>query len=103
MQGMKIYPIQGDSPFPSMGIGNYFLKILAPTSKEVDKFVNTPLVSSSLNEEENGNLPSANYLSTLIKIFSNEDWFALLTSDVSSEVLLSIGLDKSVKRQYKVD
>jgi beta-lactamase superfamily II metal-dependent hydrolase len=81
----EVNNVEGASIRPTIQLNQHLkLDFLAPTSRERNKFLygNDPKV----NDEEPGNAPKANWLSTIIKIFFN-DSFILLTSDVNSNVL----------------
>jgi beta-lactamase superfamily II metal-dependent hydrolase len=75
-----------------IGLNNHIrLKFLSPSPHECDNFVkNVPL----FHEEDGHNNPNSNWLSTVIKIYS-EKWFILLTSDVDKSVLVRIGTKHS--------
>lgn len=61
------------------------LKILSPTSTELDEYV--ARAKEKFDEEEPGNKPHGNWLSTFIKIYG-KGWYILLTSDVDKSVLV---------------
>jgi len=83
--GMYFSQIQAETPTSEIILGtNYKLKILAPTSKAFDYYAKNHVIQPI--EEETGNNPSANWLSTIIKIHC-DDWFILLTSDVEESIL----------------
>ena len=65
------------------------LKFLAPSVVEFDNYIsNVPTFS---DEEDANNKANANWLSTVIKIYS-EDWWILLTSDCEKRVLKRLGI-----------
>ncbi len=99
--GMKTSFVQGESLNPPIKIGNnYFFELLGPTAVELDKFITTKVVGIN-NEEEKGNNPSANWLSSLIKIYTDDTWYILLTADVNPELLLVYGHDKDKTGIFK--
>lgn len=63
------------------------LKFLSPSTIEFDNFINNVQL---FHDEDGHNNPNANWLSTFIKIYS-DDWYILLTSDVDKTVLLRVG------------
>ncbi|MGB3851343.1 MAG: hypothetical protein WA958_15340 [Tunicatimonas sp.] len=54
------------------------MKCLSPSEREYDDFISSE--NYKYNEEETGNVPKANKLSTLLKI-EGQGWYILLTSD----------------------
>ena len=67
------------------------LKFLSPSPLECDNYVShVPLY----HEEDGNNNPNANWLSTFIKVYS-DNWFILLTADVDKTVLLRLGTKHS--------
>ncbi len=85
--GMKRHSIQADMIFSDFSLNDeYSIKLIAPTSKHLDNyaknFVTPPF------EEESGNKPCANWLATVIKIYSKtHDGFILLTSDANKDTM----------------
>lgn len=84
---MSCHPLQANMITGDISLGDeYSIKIIAPTSSHLDSyarnFMNTP------NEEEVGNNPSANWLATVLKIYSNKyNTYILLTSDAFSDTM----------------
>lgn len=88
---IKMAWIDGNSPTRKVSlIGNYYLEFLSPTRKEYDNYVQR---TSLANEEEAGNNPNANWLSTIMLI-GNDDHYGLFTSDTETYPL------KRVDREY---
>jgi len=67
--------------------GDIKLTFLSPTSIETDKYIRGE--SFYHNEEENGSHPNSNWLSSIIRIGTDE-WYALLTSDAQKYSLKRI-------------
>lgn len=67
------------------------LKFLAPSTSEFDKYNTQQRVFS--DEENPQNNAGANWLSTVIKIYSSS-WYLLLTSDCEKSVLKFLGIKK---------
>lgn len=66
------------------------LEFLAPSSVEYERFLSkTPL----FDEEGPHNNAQANWLSTIVKIYTS-DWYILLTSDSTLETLKRVGIQK---------
>ncbi len=94
--GMNRHPIQADLIFNDITLNDeYSIKLIAPTSKHLDNyaknFIEPPF------EEEAGNKPCANWLATVIKIYSNKhDGYILLTSDSNKEAMFYKETDPDV-------
>lgn len=99
--GLRHHPIHGESAFLPIEIGDHFkLKILSPISESIDKFVNERIITA--HEEESGNHPSANWLSTLLKIYTDDSWFILLTSDIPVDTFVYYGTRKNVRKNSAI-
>jgi len=85
--GMKSHQIQAEMIFNDFSLDDeYFIKIIAPTSKHLDNYAKN--FTEPPFEEEAGNRPSANWLATVIKIYSNKhDGYILLSSDSNKEAM----------------
>jgi len=86
----------GANPAYSLISKRLFLQFLAPSFKEFTSFIKMEPFFKYANPDEDiesldGN---ANWISTVIKIYSN-DWYLLLTSDASRDVLQRLGVDKT--------
>lgn len=69
------------------------LKFLAPSSVEYENFLSrTPL----FDQEDSHNNAQANWLSTIIKIFTI-NWYILLTSDSIFQTLKRVGIQKKIE------
>jgi len=92
-QGIKVATIQGNSPNSSIHLNKRLaLKVLSPTLDELNKYVRNAYYP--FNEEESLDNPKANWLSTIIKIES-ENWYVLLTSDADKSSLIRIDKHES--------
>lgn len=90
--GIKVGPMQGDLPNSSILLTkNLTLKVLSPTLEELNKYVRNAYYP--FNEEESLDNPKANWLSTIIKIES-QNWYVLLTSDADKSSLIRIDKHK---------
>ena len=85
--GMKSHPIQADTINPDINLDDeYFLKFIAPTSIHLYNYARN--FDTPPFEEETGNKPNANWLATVIKIYSKKhDGYILLTSDAKKETM----------------
>ncbi len=85
--GMKSHQIQAEMIYNDLALNDeYFIKIIAPTSQHLDYYAKN--YTEPPFEEEAGNKPSANWLATVLKIYSNKhEGFILLTSDSNKETL----------------
>lgn len=63
------------------------IKCLSPSEREYDDFISSE--SYKYNEEETGNIPKANKLSTLLKI-EGQGWYILLTSDTEKSTFIRL-------------
>jgi beta-lactamase superfamily II metal-dependent hydrolase len=80
-----INKVEGESINPHIKLTNDIsLYIMAPTHSEIYKWFNNEY--PSYPEEELGNKPNVNFLSTVIKIYTN-DWYVLLTADADKTTL----------------
>ncbi|AEA43762.1 ComEC/Rec2 family competence protein [Fluviicola taffensis] len=97
--GMKSHPVQGETIYGKFDLNDDFcIEFLNPTSEELDLYARNQI--SEPIEEEQGNRPSANWLSTVIKIYNKKcDWYALLTSDANKDVLFYNGVEN--RKEYK--
>ncbi|PSR03143.1 MAG: hypothetical protein BRD50_06420 [Bacteroidetes bacterium SW_11_45_7] len=66
------------------------IRFLSPSTAEDEKFLQRQKTQS--NEENDNNKPYANWLSSVLKIYS-KDWYILLTSDAERNVLKKLGID----------
>jgi len=86
---MRSHQVQAEmihSDIPLDDDDEYFIKIIAPKTKHLDNYAKN-LIEAPF-EEEAGNKPRTNWLSTVIKIYSNKhDGFILLTSDSNKDTL----------------
>lgn len=96
---MKIHPVQGEMiTGPILLNDSLCLEFLNPTTKELDNYAKNQITEPI--EEQEGNKPSANWLSTVIKIFNkNDDWYILLTSDAEKSILYYNGIEN--RKEYK--
>jgi len=94
--GMISHPIQASMIFNDISLDDeYFIKVIAPTSVHLDNYAKNFSVLPF--EEESGNKPSANWLSTVIKIYSKKhDGYILLTSDSNRETVFYKQADPGV-------
>lgn len=85
--GMMRHPIQANLIFNDITLDDeYSIKLIAPTSEHLNNYAKN--FAEPPFEEEAGNKPCANWLATLIKIYSNKhDGYILLTSDSNKEVM----------------
>lgn len=72
-----------------------FVEVLAPSTKEFDKFISKSFTDA---EENIHSYPHGNWLSTVLKIYT-KDWYVLLTSDVELSVLKDLGYNQKEKFQ----
>jgi competence protein ComEC len=94
-QGIKVATIQGNAPNSSIPINKQLaLKVLSPTLEELNNYVRNAYYP--FNEEESLDNPKANWLSTIIKIES-ENWYVLLTSDADKSSLIRIDKHESIE------
>ncbi len=70
------------------------MKCLSPSEREYDDFISSE--KYKYNEEETGNIPKANKLSTLLKI-EGQGWYILLTSDTEKSTFIRLA------KQHKED
>lgn len=70
---------------------DFTMEVLSPSSIEEQKFVKGE--NYPFDEEDGNSKPNANWLSTILRIFS-KDVYVLLTSDVEGSALSRIGKDK---------
>ena len=66
------------------------IRFLSPSVEEDSKYLKS--IKPFTEEEEPFNKAKANWLSSVLKIYS-EDWYVLLTSDVERSVLKKLGID----------
>lgn len=85
--GMNNHQIQAESINPDISLDDeYFMKIVAPTSIHLDNYARN--ITEPPIQEEKGNNQSANWLATVIKIYSNKhDGYILLTSDSNKDTI----------------
>lgn len=85
--GMLSHPIQAGMMHADISLNNELsISIIAPTNKHLDYYANN--IVNTAFEEETGNKPQANWLGTIIKIYSNvHDGYILLTSDTNKEAM----------------
>ena len=93
---LKFGAVQGESLLSEFPFGLFKIKILAPTSTELDNYVKK--IIDFPYEEEDDNNGNGNWLSTMIKV-SYSNWFILLTSDVEKSVFKYYG----IKRKNALD
>lgn len=68
----EVSPIQGAGPNPTIELNEEMnLTVLAPTARQLSAYIRDS--PEKINEEEGGNRPNANWLSSIIKI-SCKDW-----------------------------
>ncbi|MFH0756352.1 MAG: hypothetical protein V2B15_03595 [Bacteroidota bacterium] len=85
--GMGILAIQANSVYDDIRLNDeYNIKIIAPESSHLDHYANR--YTEFPAEEEHGNNPHANWLCTIIKIYSRiHGGYILLTSDCNKDLL----------------
>jgi hypothetical protein len=99
-QDFEVGFIQGNLPNSSIPLTNGLsLKVLSPTATEFNNYVRNSYYP--FNEEESQDNPKANWLSTILKLES-QNWYVLLTSDSDKSSLIRIDKHNSKELDKKL-
>jgi len=91
--------ILDQTEYPILELSNMLkIKCLSPSERERDSYISNK--KYYYNEEADGNNPKANLLSSILKIYcEEEDWYVLLTADADASTFLR--LDKKHKSEFE--